>query len=212
MLTVIQGGRNLRAAGEAEFKCTATVCYATGGSETDGLFKQLQQLLNQIAPWAGYKTIKVDGLIGADTMDRLNRAATWARQYSDAATFANALQPNIAGGKTYVAERIFGTIGVIENIISNLPASAKKPLATSSSGGGSSSGSSSSGGGVPATMPDSAALAPGGGSARWPYYVAGAVGGLGLLYAAFHFSKKSASAPRAPAAAMAGARGRRSRR
>ena len=201
MLTATFAPTLLGDAAPASFKCNATICYAVASAETDAEIKRLQTLLNQIGPWAGYPSIQVDGFVGRDVMDRLAKAVAWGKKSSETTGMANALSANVAGGKEYVTERIFGTVGGIENLIANAPASAKKKVPVSAPSGGSS----------PATVPPDYAFASVPArttSARWPYYVAGGIGAAAILYGAFHFSKQSAL----PSPAMAGARRRRSRR
>ena len=68
------GATDTRLTKDVDFKCSATVCYAQGGSSVEALFKDLQRAINMFAPVAGFASLKVDGIIGRGTVIALNKA------------------------------------------------------------------------------------------------------------------------------------------
>ena len=181
----------------AAYGCSATICFGVGAA-ADAAIKKVQALLNKFGGSAGFKAFAADGKIGSDTVNAFNKTNAWlASKGIWAANTATKEQLAAAATGSDLA-------GILEDAIAkSTPAPAvvpPKPTPAPPTPG------------TDVMPPPSADAKPPGSPTRWPYYVAGAIGAAGVLYAAFHFSKSAGAASwgqqrMTSAAAMAGLRG-----
>lgn len=192
------------------YKCTSTICYGADGAGvgkgTDGLFRQLQTLINRFASVASFSPIGIDGKLGAGTVAALKRIGQWAAGRATANPNLRAYAVNIAamsGTKEQVAataQALVDTLTPLANLtnVGPRPDTPVQPVYVPPA--------------PPVTLPSVAVPVPGQDGlpasdtaatspfkkVPWPYYAAGGVAALGIVYAIYELTKPKASKPSAP--------------
>lgn len=193
------------------YKCTSTICYGADGAGvgkgTDGLFRQLQTLINRFASVASFSPIGIDGKLGAGTVAALKRIGQWAAGRATANPNLRAYAVNIAamsGTKEQVAataQALVDTLTPLANLTnvgsgSPLGPEVPQPLYVPPAPSVNLPAVPVPGqDGLPAA--DTTATSPFK-RVPWPYYAAGGVAALGIVYAIYELTKPKASKLSAP--------------
>lgn len=190
------------------YKCTATICYgadgAGKGNGTDGLFKQVQSVLNRFASPAGFTPIAVDGFIGGGTLSAVKAAAAYIqRTFPEDIAVAGTLN-SFTGSKEMLAVSAQSVADLLTREAGKLnlpPPVVYTPPASSGGGGGT----------FPGTVPapnfpvDSGTdTGSGGGKSKLPYYIGGMAVAGGLFYLLWTVLDERPKGPSASSSIVAG--------
>lgn len=185
------------------YKCTATICYGADGKGvgqgTDGLFRNLQTVINKFAARAGFRPVTVDGKLGASTVSAARTAGDWTqRALLGTGSFGAQLGPYVVSVLTHTTSKE----ALAQNAQTVYDALTKLATAIGLDGGGAPVQlpeivtQTSSYPPAPSTLPVTPTLPPEmvstGSSVHWAYYAAGAVAALGVLFAVWQFTKPTA--------------------
>jgi hypothetical protein len=198
-------------------KCSDTkkICYAADGAGafgySDSILRKLQTEINRFASKAGFAPLVVDGLIGDNTVLAVQKIAA----IGETTTFPiTDVRATWTPWKTTTREKIANAGAALVNSLNSLGNVVGVPAAAAVAKSTPPAPSPSFTPPPAPSFPTDVAFDPStaGGNAkkspRWPYYVAGGVGALALIYAVYAFvvppkAKAVSAAPKAlPAPAV----------
>lgn len=194
-------------------KCSDTkkICYAADGAGafgySDSILRKLQAEINRFASKAGFAPLVVDGLIGDNTVLAVQKIAA----IGETTTFPiTDVRATWTPWKTTTREKIANAGAALVNSLNSLGNVVGVPAAVAVAKSTPPAPSPSFTPPPAPSFPTDVAFDPSTAgddkkkSPRWPYYVAGGVGALALIYAVYAFAvppkPKAKAAPAAPKA------------